>query len=82
LFLNDNQIVIFNPTNELPISLIQLALNNNQMTTAGYIVSETWANAQTIFIFLNNVNFAGNPNSVSGTNLETILITKNCNVIP
>ena len=82
LFLNDNQIVIFNPSNELPISLTQLDLANNQMTIAGYTASETWANTQTSFSGVNTVTFTGNPNSILGTTLESILLTKNCNVIP
>jgi hypothetical protein len=81
LDLSGNQIVIFNPSNELPISLTQLNLANNQMTIAGYTASETWANTQTSFSGLNTVPFTGNVNSVSGTTLESILLTKNCNVI-
>jgi len=82
LFLNGNQIVIFNPSNELPISLTELDLSSNQMTTAGYTSSEPWANAQNIFTSNNTVNFASNPNQITLTNLETILLTKNCTIIP
>jgi hypothetical protein len=52
------------------------------MTTAGYTTSQTWANAQTSFTSLCTVSFTGNVNPISGTNLETILISKNCLVIP
>lgn len=44
LFVEENQIVEFNPTISLPSSLQILNLSNNQMTTAGYTASETWAN--------------------------------------
>ena len=82
LLLNGNQIVIFNPSNELPISLTQFDLSSNQMTTAGYTASEPWANAQNIFTSNNTVNFASNPDQITLTNLETILLSKNCTIIP
>jgi hypothetical protein len=59
-----------------------LFLSSNQMTTAGYTASEPWANAQPSFAGTCNVNLTGNVNSVTGTNLETILLTKNCTIIP
>lgn len=80
LGLNSNQIVTFNPTLSLPVSLAILDLNSNQMTTAGYATSETWANSQPTFTSNCTVVFTGNPDSVSGTNLETILTSKNCTV--
>ncbi len=64
----------------LPIGLQGLDLSNNQMTIAGYTASETWANAQPSFTSSCNVYFTSNIDSVSGTNLETILISKNCTV--
>jgi Leucine-rich repeat (LRR) protein len=82
LALGANQIVAFNPTIPLPNSLDILNLTNNLMTTAGYTTSQTWANAQTSFTSLCTVSFTGNVNPISGTNLETILISKNCLVIP
>jgi len=82
LGLSGNQIVIFNPSNELPISLTQLALDSNQMTTAGFTSSEPWANAQTAFSSTCTVSMFSNINSITGTNLETILLTKNCTIIP
>jgi Leucine-rich repeat (LRR) protein/uncharacterized protein (DUF2141 family) len=78
LGLNGNLIVVFNPTIPLPNSLEGLDLANNLMTTAGYTTSQTWANAQTSFTSLCAVSFAANVNSITGTNLETILISKNC----
>jgi len=82
LSLSFNDIVIFNPTHPLPTSLNGLALSSNQMTTAGYTASEPWANAQPAFSSTCNINMLGNVNSVSGTPLRAILVTKNCNVVP
>jgi Leucine-rich repeat (LRR) protein len=76
LELSANQIVTFNPSIALPISLQVLGLGDNQMTTAGYTASESWANnlhnapSGGIIIFSNNID------SVTGTNLEAILISK------
>ena len=81
LGLAHNQIVDFNPSIALPIGLQYLGLGNNQMTIAGYTASETWANAQPSFTSSCNVYFTSNIDSVSGTNLETILISKNCTII-
>ena len=78
LYLYMNQIVTFNPTIPLPSSLFILYLSNNQMTLAGYTASEVWANAQPAFTNPCNVYFFVNTDSITGTNLETILITKNC----
>ena len=82
LQLDSNQIVDFKPTIALPSSLTYLGLSTNQMTTAGYTASETWANNQPSFTNTNtcNVFFNNNIDSVSGTNLETILQSKNCTV--
>jgi hypothetical protein len=82
LDLSSNDIVIFNPTHPLPTSLNSLSLAVNQMTTAGYTASEPWANAQPAFSSTCNINMLGNVNSVSGTNLRAILVTKNCNIAP
>jgi len=81
LYLTSNQIVDFNPSIALPIGLQNLGLSGNQMTIAGYTASETWANAQPSFISSCNVYFTNNIDSVSGTDLETILISKNCTII-
>ena len=78
LNLSNNQIITFNPTIPLPSSLTTLNLTSNQMTLADYTASEVWANAQPAFTNPCNVNFAGNINSVAGTNLQAILLTKNC----
>jgi Leucine-rich repeat (LRR) protein len=81
LYLGSNQIVDFNPSIALPIGLQNLYLVSNPMTIAGYTASETWANAQPSFTSSCNVYFTNNIDSVSGTDLETILISKNCTVI-
>ena len=78
LDLDVNQIENFNPSIPLPVNLTILNLNSNQMTTAGYIASETWANTQPSFTSTCTINLQSNIDSVLGTNLETILISKNC----
>jgi hypothetical protein len=66
----------------LPTGLSNLGLSSNQMTTAGYTSSEPWANAQPAFSPNCFTFFPGNSNSITGTNLETILLTKNCTIMP
>ena len=78
LYLNDNQITTFNPPIALPSSLTNLDLSYNQMTLAGYTASEVWANSQPAFTNSCNVYSDSNIDSISGTNLQAILITKNC----
>ena len=78
LYLNNNQIVDFNPTIALPSILLNLGLESNQMTVTGYTNSEVWANNQPSFTNPCQVYFNDNIDSISGTNLETILISKNC----
>ena len=78
LYLYSNQIVTFNPSIPLPSSLTDIGLDINKMTLAGYTASEVWANAQPAFTNPCYVNFEGNIDSISGTNLEAILLTKNC----
>lgn len=82
LSLVDNQIIAFNPSIELPIGLIDFSLGNNLMTTSGYATSETWATAQSAFTGACQMNFSGNVNSITGTNLQTILLTKNAAIFP
>ena len=81
LNLGNNQIVTFNPTIALPSTLQSLNLGFNQMTLMGYTNSEVWANSQPSFTNICSVFFDSNIDSASGTNLETILTSKNCNVI-
>ena len=82
LSLSNNQIVTFDPSIALPSGLQTLYLYNNQMTTAGYTGSEPWANAMSVIPGRGSITFATNPDSASGTNLETILIAKGWTVSP
>ena len=82
LALNSNQIVTFNPTTALPSSLTELYLSNNRMTLADYTASETWATNQPAFTNPCYVVFNSNIDSITGTNLEAILISKGCIIIP
>ena len=68
----------FNPSIALPSSLAILVLSRNQMTLAGYTASEVWANSQPAFTNPCTVYFGNNIDSITGTNLQAILITKNC----
>ena len=81
LDLRDNRVVTFNPTIPLPSSLTTLNLSFNQMDLAGYTASEVWANSQPAFTNPCKVKFTGNIDSITGTNLEAILLTKNCVII-
>lgn len=81
LDLTGNQIVTFNPTIALPNSLNYLGLGQNPMTTAGYTASEPWANAMTNIPYRGTIGMSNNSDSVSGTNLQTILLSKGWNVI-
>jgi Leucine-rich repeat (LRR) protein len=76
LVLSSNQIVTFNPTIALPSSLQVLGLGDNQMTTAGYTASESWANNLHNAPSGGTISFSSNTDSATGTNLETILIAK------
>lgn len=78
LDFDSNQIAIFNPTIALTSSLQTLYLTGNQITTAGYTTMETWANLQPSFTNTCTIDFIANIDSVSGTNLEAILISKDC----
>ena len=78
LYLTYNKIETFNPSIPLHSSLTYLFLNMNQMTLAGYTTSEAWANAQPAFTDSCMVDFGYNIDSITGTNLEAILLTKNC----
>jgi hypothetical protein len=80
--LSGSLFTTFNPSTPLPTSLTDLGLSFTSMTTAGYTASEPWANSQPAFPSNCNVYFTGNINSITGTNLETILLTKNCTIIP
>lgn len=78
LDLRNNQFANFNPSGDFS-NLIYLSLANNQLTTSAYTEMETFAN--TLSFISGNFYFKGNPDSVSGTNLEAILISKGRTVI-
>lgn len=80
--LFQNQLTEFNPTSPLPSSLTALTFEYNNFTTAGYLASEAWAIAQPPFTGTCSITFNDNIDSITGTNLETILLTKNCIIIP
>lgn len=80
LNFEDGDLTEFNPTLPLPISLEAIILNGNNITTAGYAISEAWANLQTPFTNNCDISFSGNTNSVAGTNFASILSTKNVSV--
>jgi hypothetical protein len=77
LFLSLSQLTSFNPAIRLPVSLIHLNLGGNPMTTEGYEVSEEWANSQPSFTNPCQIYFYEPVNWIGGTNLQTILLTKN-----
>ncbi len=82
LDLMNNQLTSFNPSIALPSELLHLELSDNQLTTISYTNAEAWANAQPAFTNPCNVYFGNNINSITGTNLESILLTKNCIILP
>ena len=81
LDLSINQLPYFNPSVVLSSDITLLNLQDNLIDNSGYTAMELWANAQPAFTSTCVVNFINNIDSVSGTNLEAILISKNCNVI-
>jgi hypothetical protein len=65
----------------LPSSLQFLSLINNQMTSSGYTASEPWANGMHTAPSGGTISLNSNPDSASGTNLESILIAKGWTVL-
>jgi hypothetical protein len=53
-----------------------LSLEYNQLTTAAYAEMESWANSLPTAPSGGTISFLNNTNSISGTNLETILTSK------
>jgi hypothetical protein len=51
------------------------------MTTLGYIETEAWANSMSVIPNRGSIYFTNNINSIAGTNLETILISKGWTVL-
>lgn len=81
LSLFENQLQFFSPDLGLPSGLVSINLESNQFKLIGYTASEGWATKAAVNKFT-YIYFANNLDSVSGTNLETILITqKNWTVV-
>jgi hypothetical protein len=59
-----------------------LRMSNNNLTNSSYLQSEVWANSLPIFndSVVRELIFDNNTNSISGTNLENILVSKNFRV--
>lgn len=77
LDLSKNNLTRFSLTLPLPITLIELDLNSNLLNNLSYTLMEPWANAQPSFLSNCNINFSYNIDSISGTQLQTILTSKN-----
>jgi Leucine-rich repeat (LRR) protein len=80
LNLSQNQLQFFSPELPIPSGLVYLNLANNQFRTIGYNASESWANSAAVNRNT-TVYFDSNPDTVSGTNLETILASKGWTVV-
>lgn len=81
MFLSFNKIDTFNPDHPLPLSLTTFSLYSNLMSTEDFIKSEEWANAQPSFTSTCEFYINFNVSSAVGTNLATILGSKNTNLI-
>jgi len=81
LEIYNNQIITFNPILLSTDSLNNLNLESNKMTTLGYIETEAWANSMSVIPNRGSIYFTNNINSIAGTNLETILISKGWTVL-
>ena len=79
LYLNDCSLTSFTPN--LPQTIISIELDNNNLNLESYNGMETWANNLNPRNNITTIRFVNNIDSVSGTNLRTILISKNFNVI-
>jgi len=80
LSCSENNIVFFNPTIKLPTTIQTLGLNINNMTENGYVLSEQWANSLSVSTG-KVIDLSSNVDSVSGTDFESILISKGWTVI-
>jgi hypothetical protein len=76
-----NYLRFFTPDLKLPSNVDYLNFSENEFTTIGYAASEVWANLMYIAPVPGTIYFENNTNSVSGTNLESILIGKGWTVV-
>ncbi len=82
LSLDFNRLTYFAPKKRLFREIDDISFQNNLFTIQGYTNSEIWANNSHYNDGLNHtIDFSNNPESVFGTNLETILTQKNWIVI-
>ncbi|AUS04385.1 hypothetical protein [Pseudotamlana carrageenivorans] len=81
LSLSGNGLTSFNPSIPLPTSLVNLLIHTNNLTAASYTEAEAWASMQPAFTNTCHIYFNGNTDSITGTQLEAILLTKNVNII-
>lgn len=80
LELDQNSLTEFKPTNLLPSTISNIRLDFNSIDAVGYQAMEQWASNQS-FSANSQINFRYNSSSVSGTNLEAILLSKNVTVV-
>jgi Leucine-rich repeat (LRR) protein len=80
LAIDSNQLTFFNPSIPLPNTLTSIDFSDNLIDLSGYAISEEWANSQPAFINTCTLDFSGNTDSITGTDLETILLTKNVTI--
>ena len=77
LSILNNDLTFFNPSQEWPNSVSTIDLGENFITLAGYEASEPWANSLNVATPLSKaITTRSNPDSIVGTNLYTILLTK------
>jgi hypothetical protein len=77
LSIGSNNLTFFNPSQEWPNSVTTINLRENFITLAGYEASEPWANSLNVATPLSKaITTTLNPDSIVGTNLHTILLTK------
>jgi len=81
LDLSLNPLTYFNPSIELPTTLLDLFLTSTFLNNEGFITSEEWATKQTLFIDTCSIYVNNTINDITGTNLEAILLTKNCTIL-
>ena len=76
-----NELRFFTPDFKLPSNVDYINFSENDFTTIGYAASEVWANLMYIAPTGGIIYFENNDNSVSGTNLESILVAKGWTVV-
>jgi Leucine-rich repeat (LRR) protein len=74
LDLSNNSMGSITPTHAFPITLQSIDFSNNNFTASGYADSENWALTMHTAPIGGTIDFSGNTDSVSGTELENILV--------